>query len=196
MIERAREPEQQKPSPLSSRELRRKRARRHAVRFALGCGLPTIIAAVYYGFVAAPRYDSEAVVSVESVDDPLGTLEGKKTPKDATLVADFVRAHWSQAKVKREHGSVLHIRVRAGSPAEAQALGREIVAAAEAKVREISAHAQRNPAFLVVVAEPSLPSQPAYPKKLWSIATAFVTSLALVAVLSLLGAAVREHAQF
>lgn len=49
---------------------------------------------------------------------------------------------------------------------------------------------------LWVVAEPSTPNEPSRPRRLWNIATVFVTALALGAVALLLGDFVREHAKF
>jgi capsule polysaccharide export protein KpsE/RkpR len=49
---------------------------------------------------------------------------------------------------------------------------------------------------LVVIAPASLPREPSGPKVAWDVATVFVTAAVLVAVLSLLGAAIREHANF
>lgn len=61
------------------------------------------------------------------------------------------------------------------------------------QARVEAAHAQR---YLLVIDQPSLPDQASQPKLAWDIATVFITSLVLVSVLSLLGAAVREHANF
>jgi hypothetical protein len=60
------------------------------------------------------------------------------------------------------------------------------------KARESAARDRR---YLISVAEPSLPDLPSYPRRLWRVATVFVTALALAGVLSLLVAAVREHAK-
>jgi capsular polysaccharide transport system permease protein len=271
VIERAREPKQGLPP--SSRELRRRRARRLAIRFLLGVGVPTLAAIVYYGFVAAPQYDSTAVLALEQSADPLGP-PAKTGSKDVKVVREHIRSRAMVDVLAREHGLAEHyksggwlsgldqdagadrtfeyfleklkithdpksntikVRVRAFSPERALAFNRAIVAAADAKVREISdiatgnilrmaedrvakarnkgeqsreldyaldglerarEEAARTSAYLVVISEPSLPDAPAHPKRLWSIATVFVTALALVAIFSLLGSAVREHAQF
>jgi capsule polysaccharide export protein KpsE/RkpR len=49
---------------------------------------------------------------------------------------------------------------------------------------------------LVVVAAPSLPNEPSYPRRLYGVATVLFVSLLLFGIGSLLIAAVREHAQF
>jgi capsule polysaccharide export protein KpsE/RkpR len=49
---------------------------------------------------------------------------------------------------------------------------------------------------LVVISPASLPAAASGPRVAWDVATVFVTAAVLVAVLSLLGAAIREHANF
>lgn len=277
--------------PPSAVELRRARARKLAIRFALGVGIPTLIAIVYCGFIASPRYDSEAVVAVESNQDRTDTGRGldadKAYQRDVRMLRDFIRsrammeqidlAHyrsgdvdwWSRldgddldyyqdmVDVGVEPGSnVLHLRVRAFAADRAKAFAETIVAAAD---RWIAAESERASAQLiapaeaevarvkqlliearsrcmapgcdpehdldhqlaqkqldeavealqlarleaaavmrrlVVIAPASLPTQASGPKVAWDVATVFVTAAVLVAVLSLLGAAIREHANF
>lgn len=50
--------------------------------------------------------------------------------------------------------------------------------------------------YLVVLDGPSEPDAATLPRRAWGISTVFVGALVLVSVLSLLGAAVREHAKF
>lgn len=50
--------------------------------------------------------------------------------------------------------------------------------------------------YLITIAPPSMPDVATHPKKMWGIARVFFTCLALMAVLSLLMASVREHAKF
>jgi capsular polysaccharide transport system permease protein len=193
-----------------------------------------VLGVVYYGFVAAPQFDSVAVVAVELVDEPLAA-PSKEASKDLKLIAEYIRSRAVLEALVRDHGlaehyrsgnwlarldpdagaeetyayylgklavqrdaqaNVLTIRTRAFTPEAAQRLTRAAVAAAETKVRELSDRAERNRVYLAVVAPPSLPDAAAYPKRLWAVATVVVTSLALVAILSLLGAAIREHAHF
>ncbi len=56
--------------------------------------------------------------------------------------------------------------------------------------------AARGDRVIVVLDPPRLPELAARPKPAWGIATVFIVSIVLVSVLSLLGAAVREHANF
>lgn len=51
------------------------------------------------------------------------------------------------------------------------------------------------PPKLVLLSAPSTPTQASYPKRLWSTATVFVVSLALLSIVSMLGGAIREHAR-
>jgi capsule polysaccharide export protein KpsE/RkpR len=277
--------------PPSAVELRRRRARKLAIRFALGVGIPTLIAIVYCGFIASPRYDSEAVVAVESNQDRTDsgrvTDADKAYQRDVRMLRDFIRSRevmaridldhyrsgdvdwWSRlgdddldyyrdmVDVGVEHGSnVLHLRVRAFAADKAKAFAETIVAAAEQWIVEESDRARQHliapaeaevarckqlliearsrciapgcdPAHdldhqlaqkqldeaiealqtarleaasvtrrLVVIAPASLPTSASGPKVAWDVATVFVTAAVLVAVLSLLGAAIREHANF
>jgi len=275
VIERARE--KPKAPALTSRELRRRRGRALAIRYAVGVGLPTILSVVYYGCLATPQYESEAIFALQASSDPLAAPSGKGGSKDVKVLREYILSrdlsdllaheqglaeHYAQAnadrwvrlpagasldevhayflgKLRVTHDSasnVLKVRVRAFSPEKAQAFAQAIVSASEAKVRDISAKAQENlirvaqdrlaraeasprappyelergrealehardeaadhDVFVAVIAEPALAHGPAYPKKLWGIATVCLGSLALVAVLSLLASAVREHAHF
>jgi capsule polysaccharide export protein KpsE/RkpR len=277
--------------PPSAVELRRARARKLAIRFALGVGIPTLVAIVYCGLIASPRYDSEAVIAVESNQDRTDTGRrvdaDKAYQRDVRMLRDFIRSRammdqidlghyrsddvdwWSRlgddeldyyrdmVDVGVEPGSnVLHLRVRAFAADKAKAFAETIVAAAEqwiaaeseraraslvapadaevarAKQQVIDARARCvapacDPAVdldlqlaqkqldeaiealqtarlegaevarrLVVIAPASLPREASGPKVAWDVATVFVTAAVLVAVLSLLGAAIREHANF
>ena len=55
--------------------------------------------------------------------------------------------------------------------------------------------AVREHRYLVTIAPPSLPDRPSYPKRVWGIATVFVLGLVLMGVVTLLVAAIREHAR-
>ncbi len=50
--------------------------------------------------------------------------------------------------------------------------------------------------YMMAIARPSLPDAAVRPKRIWSVMTVFVVALLLMGVLGLLGAAVREHANF
>jgi capsule polysaccharide export protein KpsE/RkpR len=276
--------------PASAKELRRQRARRMAMRFGLGVGIPTLIAIIYSLFLAKPQYDSHAVLEVESVeahsdvtrahDSNAGNQRDAKMLKekfqsramlDKLLALGFAEHYrggdWisgldddagteetfdyfrKKVAVTGEGSSnVLHIRVRAFAPAKAQEFAQAIVSSATTWIDELSTRAAKEliepaEAELVrakaalaaappepgnvervvadrqveaavqglqearldaaaarrrvnVIAEPSLATDASRPRPAWDIATVLVTSAVLVSVLSLLGAAVREHANF
>ena len=266
---RAPEPD---PRPTNSLARRRARARRFLIRYLVGVGLPTLLAIVYYGFLAAPQYDSTAVVALGSSLDPFSANLSKEGTKDVKLLRAYLRSPDLFARVDGEQHLVDHYRgardplarlgksedpvpyfekmfliehdpksnglkliVRAFSAQDAERFARAIVAAADAKVSELSqaarqrvldvaeqrvAQARNHPeqpatidaalaalektrgevalqqTYLMTIASPTQPAAASHPRPAWGIATVFVASLLAVAVLSLLGGAVREHAQF
>jgi capsule polysaccharide export protein KpsE/RkpR len=291
---------------VTSRELRRRRARRLAIGFAVWVGLPTLIAIVYYGFLAAPQYESVAIIAVESsersAERPSGLesfLPHPASSRDLRVATDYIKSRAMLERLVVDHGFVAHygdesvdrwsrladgasretiygyydevvkaeadaaagtinLRVRAFSAAKAHEIGEAVVAAAEAMMNELSSKAwkdqialgerevaearlrltraiealaaagpspddglvierdlarrrlesaslgledarsqeARERRYLIAIAPPSLPDEPSHPRRLWGVATVFVLSLALAGVLSLLIAAVREHARF
>lgn len=54
----------------------------------------------------------------------------------------------------------------------------------------------REQRYLITISKPSLPEAPTRPRRLWGIATVFFLSLVLMGVMTMLGAAVREHANY
>jgi capsular polysaccharide transport system permease protein len=54
----------------------------------------------------------------------------------------------------------------------------------------------REQRYLVTISEASLPEQATEPRRLWSIATIFALSIALMGIFGMLGAALREHAKY
>jgi len=283
---------------LATRELRHARARKLVRALALWVGTPTLLAIVYYGFVATPQYESVAVVAVEGAEPAERAPSKRAAPAADATSLELVREHvlsravvdelahddelpgdWAGSRVdwwsrlggsagrEKMHayyqdmvratvdvkGTTLTLAVRAFSGRRAQRLARAIVASAEQRVRRTSertataltkvadervaaarqrllaargaagAPADADASFalelaredlsaalrgrelveqevarrhrtLVVVAEPSQPDSATYPRRLWSIATVFFCALALMGILGLLGAAVREHA--
>jgi|GEM_PF-1600552 len=84
---------------MSVKEIRRRRARKALLRFGIWCGLPTLAAVVYYGFIASPQYDSVTVFSVQSSKDrpTLDSLAAVFIPsagsgKDTRLVREYVHS--------------------------------------------------------------------------------------------------------
>ncbi|MBI2897126.1 MAG: hypothetical protein HYY06_26455 [Deltaproteobacteria bacterium] len=96
----------------ASRELRRARARRLAWAFSILVAGPTLFAAVYYGWIATPEYESIAVLAVDG-GEPAEQAQhaGKKGGlPDSALQA--LRAHLlsrqTSAKLAVEDGLVRH----------------------------------------------------------------------------------------
>ncbi len=69
------------------------------------------------------------------------------------------------------------------------------LAAAEEQAAKLELAKVARTRYLTIVSGPSIPTEAAYPKRLWSIATVFVIAFSLMGVFSLLLGAVREHAK-
>jgi capsular polysaccharide transport system permease protein len=290
----------------TSRELRRRRARALGIGFAVWVALPTAIAAVYYGLIATPQYESIAILTVESSESAAPTAERPESflphqasSRDVQLAREYIRSRAMLEVLARDHGVVEHyqdpaadrwsrlaagasreevydyfqekvqvsgdssagtltLRVRAFSSAKATEIGKAVIATAEAMMNEVSGRAQRDQLergaieakeaqarlaralaavaaagpkvdealtvekdlarhsleaalanleasrvqsarqrrYLIAIAEPSVADQATYPRRLWNVLTVFITAVALAGVLSLLIAAIREHAKF
>ncbi|MCA9622673.1 MAG: hypothetical protein KC731_26820, partial [Myxococcales bacterium] len=106
MNDKVQDSPQQQAAVRGTRDIRRARARRIALYFAVVVGLPTLLAAIYYGFLASPRYTSVAVFTVLRGE----SLDVKKGALDPNL--ETVRAHMlSRAMLdtlNRDHGFVAH----------------------------------------------------------------------------------------
>jgi capsular polysaccharide transport system permease protein len=132
-------PEGQPAPPVSpgvvARELRRKRARSLALRLGLGVGLPTLIAAVYFGFVATPQYESVGAFTIQSADNNaaptiellVASVPGSGATRDAMLVQQYVQSRDMLRELVDDHGFVEHYsaesvdwwsRLPAGAPLE------------------------------------------------------------------------------
>lgn len=98
----------------SARDIRRARARRAAIRFGFWVGIPTALAIVYYGFIAAPQYESVAVVTIQSQKDR-PTLDGLAaiiaptgSGRDAMLVREYVHSRDMLDLLDDKHDLVAH----------------------------------------------------------------------------------------
>lgn len=104
------------PQPATTRDLRRRRARRLVLRLVLGVGLPTTIAAVYYGFLATPQYESTASFTIQSADSSgpaslellIATVPGSGAPRDAMLVQSYVQSRDMLQQLVDEHDFIEH----------------------------------------------------------------------------------------
>lgn len=88
----------------SSKEIRQARVRRLLRRIAIWVLVPTLIGIVYYGFVAAPQYDSVAIFRVQSK----GRGDAKSRSANAHLVKEYIESramlrHLDEAKGFNSH---------------------------------------------------------------------------------------------
>jgi len=105
------------PTPVpSAADLRRRRARRVAIRLALGVGVPTLLAAIYYGFVATPQYESSSSFTIQSADTNapanlellIASVPGSSAARDVLLVQSYVQSRDMLHTLVDEHGFVEH----------------------------------------------------------------------------------------
>lgn len=82
----------------SAREIRRARGRRLAIRFAIFVAFPTLVASVYYGFLASSQYESVSVVKVES----------DNSVDDAGIARTHILSREMLALLVKEHGFLEH----------------------------------------------------------------------------------------
>lgn len=209
-------------SPLSAVEIARAARRRKAQRLfrnlAIWVGIPTLAGILYFGFLASDQYESFSTLSVPGAHnvvlrefmlsrDMLAALESQakfsehyKGPHDpfAGLALhagseDRYQGFQDKVDVRIEQSGLLRLRVRAFSGADAQHFARLVIS----ELQSFWAQKQLDAAAkIVVVSQPSLASQPTYPRRFYGMLTVAFVSLALFAIGSLLVAAAREHAQF
>jgi capsular polysaccharide transport system permease protein len=88
------------------------RARRLATRLSLGVGLPTAIAAIYFGMIASPQYESITSFTIQSADAPSGgsplqallmAVPGTSA-RDPMLVEQYIESRDMVDLLIREHG--------------------------------------------------------------------------------------------
>lgn len=98
-------------------ELARKaRAARLGRVFRLWVGIPTLLAAFYYGLIASDYYQSEAKFSIQSTDQAaaasldtlIGTLPGIGSDKDSLMVKDYILSRDVLARLDQEHAFLAH----------------------------------------------------------------------------------------
>ncbi len=102
----------------------------------------------------------------------------------------------AEAGVMATRTRLATVRQTAGADPVDLELAEEELEAALDGLQAAQLEAARAGRYLVVIAPPSRPDAVSRPRPRWDIATVAVTALVLTAVLSLLGAAVREHANF
>ncbi|MCU0661589.1 MAG: hypothetical protein MUC50_04605 [Myxococcota bacterium] len=102
--------------PITARDLRRARARRAVLRLALGVGLPTVLACVYYGAIATDLFESQALFSVQSADGGMGSgieslmgiVPGAGSSRDALSVRDYILSRDMLDQLVKEQGFIEH----------------------------------------------------------------------------------------
>jgi capsular polysaccharide transport system permease protein len=103
---------------IRARAVRRTRARRLLLRLVLCVGLPTLVAAFYYGFWASDQYRSMSVFTVETADGQvatgfetlLGALPTSGATRDILVVRDYILSRDMLAHLIAEHGWLEHFR--------------------------------------------------------------------------------------
>jgi len=92
------------------RALRRARARRLGLRVAIGIGLPTVLASIYFYLVASSQYESVSMFMVNSADGRsmvgletlIGAVPGGAATRDTLAVRDFIVSRDMIAVLERE----------------------------------------------------------------------------------------------
>jgi capsular polysaccharide transport system permease protein len=104
-----------------ARQLRRARARRLLVHTLLWIGFPTLVAAIYYGLVATPQYESVAVATVQSNEqspslEPLAAMIASSgSGRDAFVIRDFIRSRAMLEALEKGVGFSTHYGRDAGA---------------------------------------------------------------------------------
>jgi len=102
----------------TAQDLRKRRQRRTVLRLGLGVVLPTLLAVVYYGLVAAPEFESISAFTVRSADGGGGmgleffiaSVPGSSAGADAMLAQEFILSRDMLAKLESENDFVAHYR--------------------------------------------------------------------------------------
>jgi capsule polysaccharide export protein KpsE/RkpR len=216
----------QGPSAIEvARRIRRERARRLLRALVLWVVVPTLLGAIYYGFVAATQYESVATLVMSA--DAKNPQVAATILREHLLSRDMLRKLESHQQLRehyRQGGDAFsrlpaqarsetryrfyrdHVDARYDAQTHVFTLtvrafsGAAAQQFAKAMLQEsrdfVMAMTHSQASPFVVVAQPSAPDEASYPRRGYSILTVFFASLALFAIGSLLIGAVREHAQF
>jgi capsular polysaccharide transport system permease protein len=99
------------------RELRRQRGRRLALRLLLCVVLPTVLGAIYYGFVASRQYESSTLFMINSAEQQqslafmtsvLGSLSGAPATHDTLAARDYVLSRDMLKQLDAKHHVIAH----------------------------------------------------------------------------------------
>lgn len=101
-------PTQAKTSTM--RDLRVRQARRLALRMGVGVVLPTLLAAIYFGLIATPRFESATSFTIQSSDTPTGggalqmlvSVVPGSSGRDPLLVQEYLESRDVVEKLVRD----------------------------------------------------------------------------------------------
>jgi capsular polysaccharide transport system permease protein len=109
--------QKRKKKPQTAAEVRRARARSLVLRFAIWCGIPTLVAVVYYGFVATPQYESRTTFAIQSSRDRpsfggLGAILGvpMSSGRDAQMVVSYIHSRDMMKLLDEKLGILAHFK--------------------------------------------------------------------------------------
>lgn len=208
-----------------ARQVRHERARNLARALLFWVGLPTLLAVVYYGFVARQQYESVSTLVLRGAEDQaslhattfteyalsremLGELDrdvgfskhyrdrGDALSRLAGNAGSETRYDFFRQKVDARYDAVSHVLTLRVRSFSGEAAQQFCAAILERASRFVQSVDDSTTQALIVVAKPSAPSEAKYPRRAYEIVTVFLASLAIFSIGSLLIAAVREHAQF
>lgn len=102
----------------TARELRKARQRGMLIRLALFVGLPTLLATLYFGLVAAPEFESTSAFTVRSADGGGGVgieffmaaVPGSSAGRDAILVQEYILSRDMLTRLEANEGFIDHYR--------------------------------------------------------------------------------------
>jgi capsule polysaccharide export protein KpsE/RkpR len=201
-----------------ARAARKRRAQRIVSAMALWVGAPTLVGLLYFFGVAADQYESYATFMVPTQRsimfteylrsrDLVARLDAsvhfsdhyKDTSDPFSALSPYAgseqryESFQRRVEIRPGAGGIVRLKVRAFSATRAQRFTSEIIA----RGREfLAAHSEDGKDHLLVISQPSRPSESTYPRRAYGVLATFLVSLALYAIGSLLMAAAREHAQF
>ena len=207
-----------------ARQMRHKKARRLGLNLAIWVGLPTIVAALYFGTIARNQYESSATVVLGGANP----LHQAVIIREYTLSRDMLRRlekeqafsrhyqdngdFWAKLRARagsekrfvyfRDHvridydqlSQVMSIRAQAFTPEAAQKFASALLAISTEFLARSTPAG--TDAGLVVVSRPDAPTDSTYPRRIYGVISVFFASLALFGIGSLLIASIREHAHF
>lgn len=102
----------------TARDLRKRRQRRTVLRLGVGVVLPTLLAIIYYGVIAAPQFESVSAFTVRSADGGGGmgleffiaSVPGSSAGADAMLAQEYILSRDMLAKLESDNDFVAHYR--------------------------------------------------------------------------------------